>query len=784
MSFKSICLITPVSSHAKQQFQFKLGDTINVLSDKGYRKIRDNSFEAVGNVIITHENQSIYGEKASMSMQTGDLNVVGHVRYIDPELTLYGSEINYNYLNNYLVIKNARVINQFYTILGKKIIRTSSGELEGENAEYTTCKDCPESWSIFGKKVKVTFGEYVKITDAYLKIKGVVVMYIPYIVFPIKKKRETGLLFPTIGLTDSEGFKFQQPFFWALGSNKDATITPSVWGKRGFGGEVEYRHILGEKKWFHLNSMLSWDTEYRDNQSISNRLFRQYGQLEQQFKFGNNWGHYLYYQSVTDLDVFRDYDYYLSKHIGGSEVIGEATVSYRSSMFDINLEAYHNRNMLFPQAEEFDSSYVQILPKLNISLMPFGFQNSNIAIIQNMFWGLDLDLTHFKQDKLDELNYIRNAYRFNAKPYMNWNIGYIGPVYLKSHINFDYQSYYFPKEERSNTFQKKGIIYETTASLELNKIFGVSYRQKIPIEKIEINEKEKPSKDNSIYIGELPELKKGKIQEYVEKNHSSYQHKQIFNLNHFYISDPSTSGSSKFYNQIVNSDSTSNSAGMFDYLDAVIGKEHELNSLESRTSLPKSNTLEIQWNNSFIKKTAKKINPFVDSAYSRNNYTYLEKFYFNISQGIDLYTKNKGEDFPSSLTRLYLSGGINIFGYDITGSEYFFHNKGTHISNLSLSKQYDFGKYSFSLTHDLLSEPVNKFATFNITFSPFDILHFSLLYDYDIDQKMNTRSFYKVSYHPYNNCWRLILNYDITQIHKQFSFNFLINFNENNFLEI
>jgi len=414
--------------------------------------------------------------------------------------------------------------------------------------------------------------------------------------------------------------------------------------------------------------------------------------------------------------------------------------------------------------------------------MPFGFQNSNIAIIQNMFWGVDLDLTHFKQDKLDELTYIRNAYRLNAKPYMNWSIGYIGPVYLKSHINFDYQSYYFPKEESSNTFQKKGIIYETTASLELNKIFGISYRQKIPIEKIEA--KENNTKENSIYIGELPELKKGKIQEYVEKNHSSYQHKQTYNLNHFYISDPSSSGSRKFYNQIVNTDSSSNSAGMFDYLDSVIGKEHELNSLESRTSLPKSNTLEIQWNNSFIKKTAKKINPFVDTAYSRNNYTYSEKFYFNISQGLDLYTKGKGGGFLSSLTRLYLSGGINIFGYDITGSEYYFHNKGAHISSLSLSKQYEFGKYSFSLTHDLLSEPINKFATFNITFSPFDILHFSLLYDFDIDQKINTRSYYKVSYHPYNNCWRLILNYDITQIHKQFSFNFLINFNENNFLEI
>ena len=64
--FITILLFSQNQLSANEQFQLKLGDTINVLSDKGYRRMRDNSFEAVGNVIITHEDQAIYGEKASI----------------------------------------------------------------------------------------------------------------------------------------------------------------------------------------------------------------------------------------------------------------------------------------------------------------------------------------------------------------------------------------------------------------------------------------------------------------------------------------------------------------------------------------------------------------------------------------------------------------------------------------------------------------------------------------------------------------------------------------------
>ncbi|MFN8370820.1 MAG: hypothetical protein U0T83_09390 [Bacteriovoracaceae bacterium] len=42
----------------------------------------DSTFEALGNVVITHHDETIYGEAASLNMQTGDVIVKGNVRYI------------------------------------------------------------------------------------------------------------------------------------------------------------------------------------------------------------------------------------------------------------------------------------------------------------------------------------------------------------------------------------------------------------------------------------------------------------------------------------------------------------------------------------------------------------------------------------------------------------------------------------------------------------------------------------------------------------------------------
>ena len=232
---------------SRETFEFNLGQKINILSDKAFRKSRENEFEAVGNVVITHLKNSIYGEKATINFTTGETEVMGNVRYISPEMTLYGTKLRYNFLTKEIDIDNARILSDNYIVTGKKIIQTSSEIIYAEEAEYTTCKDCPESWSIFGKKITIELGQYVRIQNAFIKVKGVTALYFPYLIFPIKQKRESGLLFPTLGFSSKDGVQYRQPFFYVIDDYKDLTLTPSTFGVRGLGGEFQYRQNFKEK---------------------------------------------------------------------------------------------------------------------------------------------------------------------------------------------------------------------------------------------------------------------------------------------------------------------------------------------------------------------------------------------------------------------------------------------------------------------------------------------------------------------------------------------------------
>ena len=196
-----ISLSTENSVYAKEVFS--LGDgKIQILSDKAYRKTEANSYEAHGNVIIKLQDDTIYGEKASISLTEGIAEVLGNVRYVGAQFTLYATQITYDLKNKGVKALNAKLIHPSYTLVGKEITRKADMNFYASDAEYSTCKDCPESWAILGTDVRVIPNQYIIIKHGYLKANGVIIVYIPYISFPIKKDRESGLLFPKISPRD------------------------------------------------------------------------------------------------------------------------------------------------------------------------------------------------------------------------------------------------------------------------------------------------------------------------------------------------------------------------------------------------------------------------------------------------------------------------------------------------------------------------------------------------------------------------------------------------------
>ena len=90
-------LVSPIDLFARTIFDFKTSDDIQILSDKAYRRTSKSEYIAVGNVVIVHGTDMLYGEKASLKYGLGTLNVQGNVRYVGEGITFYGTSLFYNF---------------------------------------------------------------------------------------------------------------------------------------------------------------------------------------------------------------------------------------------------------------------------------------------------------------------------------------------------------------------------------------------------------------------------------------------------------------------------------------------------------------------------------------------------------------------------------------------------------------------------------------------------------------------------------------------------------------
>jgi len=768
------------TSQTKQnQIKFSIGDQIQVLSDKAFRRTKDKSFEAIGNVIITHYDKALYGQRAMVSFETGEVKVSGNVRYIGPQMTVYGTEMSFNFKTQALTIENARVKGENYTVLGKRIVRKDKNNIIATDAEYSTCLDCPESWSIFGKDIHITLGQYVRIKNAYLKSKGVVFLYIPYIVFPIKKKRETGLLFPSLGIDFEEGFRIKQPWFWAMSDYNDLTLSPSFLGDRGFGNEFEFRQMFGEKKWFELNSIQAFDRIYlpgKYDYEVSGKHYaRHFSILETHNVFGNDLNTHVFFNDLRDFDTVRDYSFYTNDYLEGSEILRTAYLDWRTSYSVISSQAFYNKNILTDESRQFDKSYVQLLPKTKLSLIPVTLLDTAYFPIEKLTLSFDGDYSIFKQDEVLEGSFIRNARRVNFKPELRWNLGTVGPLFLGAKAYLDLQTYHFPNEQ-VKTFTKKGLVYESEISLDVYKIFGLAYVKEYLPEQIK-KEEEKSNinskQDSDTMIHALGDFDSNYSSQKVKVIKNSYRHNQNFRLKHYLVTDQSVRGNQSFSNQIQDE------TGLFDYIDALRDQENLFGHLTSKTRLPLRNTIELQWNNAIIKKTPKNLTPLKDGVFLRQQFQYSQVAHFNISQG---YQLGKEElDIEDRLTRLYLKGGVNAGHYSFNFNEYYFYSENGHILDLNLFRDFGFLTLGFGANYDSFSTPVNKTFNLNSTIKPSEVLQLSIDYRYDWEKKLSSESTYGLIYKPRNNCWMLDAKYIKSRVEKKFSLNFLINFNDNAF---
>lgn len=107
-------------------------------------------------------------------------------------------------------------------------LRRNGNDWTIEQLELVPC-ECDfknPSWSITSSTATVdTDDDRVSVTSAVIRIKGIPVLWLPWLSLPLTD-RQTGLLFPKPDYSPLNGFSFEQPVFVTLGRSADLTLTP------------------------------------------------------------------------------------------------------------------------------------------------------------------------------------------------------------------------------------------------------------------------------------------------------------------------------------------------------------------------------------------------------------------------------------------------------------------------------------------------------------------------------------------------------------------------------
>ena len=120
------------------------------------------------------------------------------------------------------------------------------------NATYTTCRRLPgpswmPDWILRAATISLDNEEDVgRAEGALLSFKGVPLLPIPYLSFPLSDKRKSGFMPPSLGVDNVNGIEVGIPYYWNIAPNLDATFTPTVMSKRGVRLGNEFRYLQAD----------------------------------------------------------------------------------------------------------------------------------------------------------------------------------------------------------------------------------------------------------------------------------------------------------------------------------------------------------------------------------------------------------------------------------------------------------------------------------------------------------------------------------------------------------
>lgn len=376
-----LCLLIPTLLPAAEQAGGAPGMVIR--ADSMTHDAATDLITASGKVEMVWQDMTMTADTATYNRTTQTLTATGNVYLVKGGDILWGDQLVMDTETGRSEMENGRIYmtQGNFRADGKQIARLGENDYALHNGGLTTCDAAVPSWKFGASQLDVTVEEYATGKNVIFYVKDIPVFYFPYIILPVKRERQSGLLFPRFGTSTKRGVFLDTPYYWAISPSQEATIDLDVQTKRGIGLGLDYRYLRSRTSEGNLGGYVIYDNNEK----------KERGELIQFHKeqFSDSFSLITSLNLTSDRTFMQDY--------------GEKSGEYNRQYYDsrVVLTKFWDQWLASAQAiytQDFyagsNTSTLQRAPELSL----YGTREK-VPYIPSLYFDLDMLLTSYYREK-------------------------------------------------------------------------------------------------------------------------------------------------------------------------------------------------------------------------------------------------------------------------------------------------------------------------------------------------------------------------------------------------
>jgi lipopolysaccharide assembly outer membrane protein LptD (OstA) len=382
------------------EIRFDAGDEpFELTADRiEYERTRD-LYTASGSVLMRQGDRSLAADWVAFSNTTQRGVASGNVVFREGPEALTTSFAEFDVVSMQGVLFDARFESSQgqFKMSGAEIAKTGPQSYRFEKGRFTTCR-CDEGgrepWEIKAERADLEIGGYGTARNTTFEVLGIPVAWVPWMIYPLKTERQTGLLFPKFSAGSLQGFSAQLPFFWAARENLNLLLTPGWSVERGFFGEAATEYVFGESSAgrvagaYHHDEKVNADSA---SEPFNRDRWATWGQqdvflpadvrFKSEFAFASD---NQYPSDFGELGRYRN-DRFLESTAFAGRSFGT------DGRFGLVAAAEHADDLQSPDDADRDDVLIQRVPQLSFALLP-----APAPLLERLIPALDVQYTYFR----------------------------------------------------------------------------------------------------------------------------------------------------------------------------------------------------------------------------------------------------------------------------------------------------------------------------------------------------------------------------------------------------